>query len=92
MRAQVGDFPHLPNGRRSVFVASTDFLESTDLKKEAIFMATGTGTAPALEPQADVRTETAETSVAQPVTLKERIQRLLSTIFEGREEHAGWHQ
>ncbi|MGA7557985.1 MAG: hypothetical protein WCF61_00980 [Terriglobales bacterium] len=55
-------------------------------------MATGTGTAPALEPQADVRTETAETSVAQPVTLKERIQRLLSTIFEGREEHAGWHQ
>lgn len=55
-------------------------------------MAAGTGTAPAREPQADVKTETAETSTAQPVTLKERIQRLLSTIFEGREEHAGWHQ
>lgn len=55
-------------------------------------MTTGTGTAPAREPQADVKTETAETSAAQPVTLKERIQRWLSTIFEGREEHLGWHQ
>jgi hypothetical protein len=75
-----------------VFAANTDFLESTDSGKEAIVMAAGTGTAPAREPQADVKTETAETSTAQPVTLKERIQRLLSTIFEGREEHAGWHQ
>ncbi len=55
-------------------------------------MATGTGTAPAREPQADVKTETAETSATQPATLKERFHSLLRTIFEGREEHLGWRQ
>ncbi len=60
-------------------------------------MATGTVTA--REPRADAKTETVETktettetSTAQPVTLKQRIGHLLHTIFQGREEHLGWHQ
>ena len=53
-------------------------------------MATGTVTA--RDPQAQTKTETAETSEAQPVTLKQRFVNLLHTIFHGREEHLGWHQ
>jgi len=51
-----------------------------------------TGVAPALEPKVDTKTETSETSPAQPVTLKRRIEHLLHQIFAGREDHAGWHQ
>jgi len=51
-----------------------------------------TGAAPALEPKADTKTETAETAQAQPVTLKQRIERLLHEIFAGREDHLGWRQ
>jgi hypothetical protein len=52
-----------------------------------------TGTAPALEPKAETKTETpAETCTAQPVTLKERVVGLLTKIFHGREEYLGWRQ
>jgi len=58
-----------------------------------------TGAAPALDPKVDTKTETVgtktettETSTAQPVTLKQRIGHLLHMIFQGREEHLGWHQ
>jgi len=53
-------------------------------------MATGTVTA--REPQKDTKTETKETSTAQPETFKGRMIRLLHEIFHGREEHLGWHQ
>jgi hypothetical protein len=53
-------------------------------------MATGAVTA--REPKADTKTETTETCTAQPVTLKQSIKRLLCEIFEGHEEHLGWHQ
>jgi len=58
-------------------------------------MATGTVTA--REPQGDPKTEsekteTTESCPAQSLTLRQRIQRLLSHIFEGREEHLGWRQ
>lgn len=55
-------------------------------------MATGAAPAPASEPKAETKTETAETREAQPVTLKQRIERLLGEIFEGREDHLGWRQ
>jgi hypothetical protein len=50
------------------------------------------GAAPALEPKTDSPMETKETSPSQPSTLKQRIQRLLRFVFEGREEYLGWHQ
>jgi hypothetical protein len=59
-------------------------------------MATGAVTA--RDPKADATTATAEvkTEAAEepklPLTLKQRFHRLLSEIFEGREEHLGWRQ
>lgn len=59
-------------------------------------MATGAVTA--RDPKADAtsaaletKTETAEAPKA-PLTWKQRFQRLLGEIFEGREEHLGWRQ
>lgn len=52
-----------------------------------------TGAAPALEPKAETKTEaTADTVTAQPATLKERVVSVLTKIFAGREEYAGWRQ
>jgi hypothetical protein len=51
-----------------------------------------TGAAPAPETNVDAKTATTETCNAQPLTLKRRIQCLFREIFEGREEHLGWHQ
>jgi hypothetical protein len=48
-------------------------------------MATGTVTAP--EPKVDTKTETAETYTAQPVTLTQRIKRVLCEISEGHEDY-----
>ena len=53
-------------------------------------MATGAVTA--REPKVDVKTETTETTEAQPLTLKQRFVHLLHEIFMGREEHLGWRQ
>jgi hypothetical protein len=53
-------------------------------------MATGAVTA--REPKVDTKGETPETPQPQPLTLKQRINRLLHEIFEGHEEHLGWHQ
>jgi hypothetical protein len=50
------------------------------------------GAAPALDPKGEKKTETTETCAAQPATLKQRIERLIHEIFEGREEYAGWRQ
>jgi hypothetical protein len=50
------------------------------------------GAAPAPEKKAETKTETAETLESQPITLKQRVERLFSRIFEGHEEHLGWHQ
>jgi hypothetical protein len=50
------------------------------------------GAAPALEPKGNTKTETADGVPPQPMTLKQRIKRLLHEIFEGREEYLGWHQ
>jgi hypothetical protein len=57
-------------------------------------MATGTVTArePQGGPKTETKIETAESSPAQPLTFRQRIQRLLVHIFEGREEHLGWRQ
>ena len=57
-------------------------------------MATGTVTArePQGGPKTETKIETAESSPAQPLTFRQRIQRLLTHIFEGREEHLGWRQ
>jgi hypothetical protein len=52
-------------------------------------MATGTVTA--REPKGETKTE-ANVSETQPLTLKQRIVRLLHEIFQGREEHLGWRQ
>jgi hypothetical protein len=52
-----------------------------------------TGAAPALEPKAETKTETAvEGAAAQPATLKDRIIAMLHHIFAGRDEYAGWRQ
>jgi hypothetical protein len=58
-----------------------------------------TGASPALDPKADTKTETVETKIettetgpSHPVTLKQRIAHLLHMIFQGREDHLGWHQ
>jgi len=51
-----------------------------------------TGAAPAPEIKVDTKTEATEACPAQAVTLKQRIERLFREIFEGREEHLGWHQ
>jgi len=51
-----------------------------------------TGVAPAPETRVETKTEAAETSQAQPATLKERITRKLTEIFHGREEYLGWRQ
>ncbi|HZW93167.1 MAG TPA: hypothetical protein VFF64_09470 [Candidatus Eremiobacteraceae bacterium] len=50
------------------------------------------GAAPAPETKVETKTEAAETSQAQPTTLKERIARKLTQIFHGREEYLGWRQ
>jgi hypothetical protein len=50
------------------------------------------GAAPAPELKADKKTETTESCEALPLTRKQRIERLLSEIFKGREEYLGWHQ
>ena len=50
------------------------------------------GAAPAPEKKVATKTETAETSQAQPATLRQRIQRKLLEIFQGRDEYAGWRQ
>lgn len=51
-----------------------------------------TGAAPALEPKRDAKNETKETVEVQPLTLKQRIERLCCEIFQGHEEYLGWHQ
>ena len=51
-----------------------------------------TGAAPGLDPKFETKTEPTETQEAQPMTLKQRVTRLLHEIFEGHEEHLGWHQ
>lgn len=59
-------------------------------------MATGAVTA--RDPKAEAATTTVETKTeaaetpTAPLTLKQRFHRLLSDIFEGREEHLGWRQ
>jgi len=50
------------------------------------------GAAPAPETKVETKSEAAETSQAQPTTLKERIARKLTQIFHGREEYLGWRQ
>jgi len=50
------------------------------------------GAAPAPERKAEATNETTDAPAAQPVTLKQRIERLFHEIFEGREEHLGWRQ
>jgi len=50
------------------------------------------GAAPAPEKQIETKTETAETSQPQPTTLRQRIERRLSEIFQGRDEYLGWRQ
>jgi hypothetical protein len=50
-----------------------------------------TGTAPALDPNLEKKTEAAR-GEAQPLTLAERFKNLLHKVFEGREEYLGWHQ
>ncbi len=50
------------------------------------------GAAPAPERKVETKTETLEVGEAQPATLKQRFMRLLSEIFEGREDHLGWRQ
>jgi hypothetical protein len=49
------------------------------------------GAAPAPETK-ETKTEAAETSQAQPATLRARIGRKLTEIFQGREEYLGWRQ
>lgn len=49
------------------------------------------GAAPAPESKADKKTETAKSCEARPVTLKQRIERVLHEIFKGRDEYLGWH-
>jgi hypothetical protein len=52
-----------------------------------------TGTAPALDPKIEAKTETSsEAFTAQPASFKERVGAMLRTVFEGREEYLGWHQ
>jgi hypothetical protein len=52
-----------------------------------------TGAAPALDPKAESEIQkSGEPHKAQPTTLKERVVAVLRTIFEGREEYAGWRQ
>jgi hypothetical protein len=58
--------------------------------KEALLMATGT--APALDPKVETKNESTETQQAQPLSLKQRMGRLLTEIFQGREEYLGWRQ
>jgi hypothetical protein len=53
-------------------------------------MATGAVTA--REPKVDAKGDTPETPEPQPVTLRQRIKRLLHEIFAGHEDHLGWHQ
>jgi hypothetical protein len=59
-------------------------------------MATGAAPAPERpatpETKVDAQTATTETPNPQPLTLKQRIQHLFREIFEGREDHLGWHQ
>jgi hypothetical protein len=50
------------------------------------------GAAPAPERPVDKKTEATETCEAHPITLKQRIERLLHDIFKGREEYLGWRQ
>jgi hypothetical protein len=50
------------------------------------------GAAPAPEKQIETKTETAETSQLQPISLRQRIERKLTEIFQGREEYLGWRQ
>jgi hypothetical protein len=52
-----------------------------------------TGAAPALDPKAETEIQNSEEPhKAQPATLKERVVAVLRTIFEGREDSAGWRQ
>jgi len=55
-------------------------------------MLMATGAVTAREPNVDAKTEATEPSEPQPLTLKQRITRLLCEIFKGREEHLGWRQ
>ncbi|HSZ62034.1 MAG TPA: hypothetical protein VK828_09555 [Terriglobales bacterium] len=59
-------------------------------------MATGAVTA--RDPKADATTAAVEAKTEaaeapqQPLTFKQRFHRLLTEIFEGRQEHLGWRQ
>jgi hypothetical protein len=50
------------------------------------------GAAPAPEVKAETKTETTQTTEAQPKTLTQRIGQVLHDIFAGRDEFAGWRQ
>ena len=50
------------------------------------------GAAPAPETKVDTKPETAEMSEGQPMSFKQRFERLLHKIFAGREEFSGWRQ
>jgi hypothetical protein len=54
-------------------------------------MAAGAAPAPG-EKKIETKTEAAETPQAQPETLRQRIARKLTEIFQGHEEHLGWRQ
>jgi hypothetical protein len=83
-----------PNSSRQsigvqVVLSASDTVVKTSLLGGIVMAA---GTAPAPEPGADKKTETTETCEAHSVTLKQRVGRLFSEIFKGREEYLGWRQ
>jgi hypothetical protein len=51
-----------------------------------------TGTAPALDPNLEKKTEATQTREGQALTFAQRFKNLLHKMFEGREEYLGWHQ
>jgi hypothetical protein len=58
--------------------------------KRKYFMASGT--APALDPNLEKKTEASQDCATQPQTFAQRFKSLLHKVFEGREEYLGWHQ
>jgi hypothetical protein len=50
------------------------------------------GAAPAPEKKIEATNETAETSQSQPTSLRQRIERKLTEIFQGHNEYLGWRQ
>jgi hypothetical protein len=80
-----------PNPLRQTSLATiSDRAAKTKIQEEEIIMAAGA--APAPEKKAETKMETSDACEAQPLNFKQRMKLLLSRIFEGREEHLGWHQ